>query len=136
MYVIDFLFSASSLQCYKCIREDVPNGADKYCEIPSSSLGNNSIVNCSSGKNRCIITKTIQKDNSVTQFLRDCGKDEGCKNECTADSEGVNVCKSCCKDDLCNKGDGPKAAEQSGTSRIAMTRGLSALGSFLLWCLF
>ena len=93
-------------------------------------------VNCDSGNNSCIITKTIQKDNSVTQFRRDCGKDEGCTNKCTADADGVNVCKSCCKENLCNKGDGPKAAAQSGTSRITITRGLSALGSFLLWCLF
>ena len=85
-------------------------------------------------------------DSSVTQFRRDCArKDEDCTYRCTADERGVNVCNSCCEEDLCNKGDGPKGdgpkgdgpktEEQSGTSRITMTRGLSALGGFLLWCL-
>ena len=71
----------------------------------------------------------------MTYFRRDCGDDQGCTNKCIADDEGKNVCTSCCEEDLCNKGDGPKAAEQSGTSRITMMRGLSALGGFLLWCL-
>ena len=71
----------------------------------------------------------------MTQFRRDCGKDEGCKNECTVDGDGMNVCKSCCEEDLCNTGAGPKAAEQSGTSRITMTGGLSTLGGLLLWFL-
>ena len=132
--VIWFSFSASSLQCYQCIREQGPD-ADKYCEISTSSLGNNSKVNCSGSDSRCIITKTILKDNSVKQFRRDCRTDEDCTNKCIADGDGVNVCHLCCDEDLCNKGNGPKAAEQSGTSRITMTRGLSALGGFLLWCL-
>ncbi len=152
-----FLFSASSLQCYNCVREDKPD-ADKYCEITNSSLGNNTIKNCTSGDNRCIITKTVKMD-SVTQFRRDCGKQEGCTNKCTdPDAEGTVICDSCCEEDLCNKDSGPEpatpdpatpaattipattdpttqvtAAKKSGTSRIVMTRGLYALGGFLMW---
>ncbi|KAL9965137.1 hypothetical protein ACROYT_G028893 [Oculina patagonica] len=125
---------AFSLQCYKCVREDKPD-ADKYCEISSSSLGNNQIENCTSDNTRCIITKTVKKD-SVTQFRRDCGKEEGCTNKCTdPDAEGTVICKSCCEEDLCNKGIGPKPAELSGTSRIMMIRSLYALGGFLMWLL-
>ncbi|KAJ7373440.1 Ly6 PLAUR domain-containing protein [Desmophyllum pertusum] len=124
---------ASCLQCYHCVREDEPH-ADKYCEISNSSLGNNTPVNCSAGEERCQIVKTILKDSSVTLFKRMCAKEEDCTNKCSdADAEGRVICNTCCDKDMCNKGVGPKAAEQSGTSRITVMRAMYTLGGFLVW---
>ena len=127
-------FTVFSLQCYRCVREDKPD-ALKYCEISTSaSIGNNKIVNCSSGQDRCTIVKAILKDRTVTTFRRDCTTAGKCSEKCSSpDSKGSVVCRSCCEEDLCNKGEGPKASELSGTSRITITRGLYMLGAFLMW---
>lgn len=122
-----------SLKCYSCVREDNPD-ALKYCAIANaSSLGNNRVTTCSALEDSCAIVKTIRKDGSVTTFRRGCMMAKTCKKGCaepTADGEAV--CGSCCEEDLCNKGEGPKASELSGTSRITIIRGQCMLGSFLM----
>ena len=129
-------FSVSSLQCYRCVREDEAD-ALKHCDLPTSSLGNNEIVNCTDADYRCAIVKTILKDGSVTTFRRSCSATEACLSKCSdPDSEGKVVCGSCCDEDLCNKGEGPKASELSGASTIITIRALFMLGYFLtVWLL-
>lgn len=75
-------------------------------------LGNNTIVNCSQGENRCQITKRIvDGGENVTLFKRMCVKSEACndnRDECSdPDKDGVVICDTCCKEDFCNKGKGP-----------------------------
>ena len=128
-------FAVYSLQCYSCTLEDNPD-ALKHCELPKSGLGNNTVVSCSSGEDRCIIVKTFRKDGTVTTFRRSCSTVGSCSNNCASpDPEGTAVCDSCCEDDLCNKGEGPKASEVSGTSRLTITMGLFMSGGFLVWFL-
>ena len=128
-------FVVYSLQCYSCTLEDNPD-ALKHCELPKSGLGYNTVVNCSSGEDRCTIVKTFRKDATVTTFRRSCSAVGSCSNKCASpDSDGTAVCYSCCEDDLCNKGEGPKASEVSGTSRLTITMGLFMSGGFLVWLL-
>ena len=105
--------------------------------LQPSVLGNNTIVNCSASEDRCLIEKTILKDDTVTLFKRGCTKAEVCTNTCTDPDATIGdiVCDSCCEEDLCNKGEGPKEARKSGTSRIAVMKGLYAIGGFLAWFL-
>lgn len=127
----------SCLQCYSCDRED-NSDAEEFCKFPSTSeLGKNAIVNCSKSQNRCQITKTIQDNNKVTLFKRECSKEEDCSNGCTDPDEQIQdvICNSCCSVDLCNKGEGPEAAKKSGTSRIAVMMGLYTIAGFLSWFL-
>ena len=124
------MFSVSCLQCYSCVRED-ESDALQYCALPSSGLGNNMVVSCSSDKNRCTIVKTILNDGSVTTFRRGCVKE--CSEKCTKpDAVGTVICESCCEEDLCNKGKGPTPAELSGASRLTLMRGLYVFGAFLV----
>lgn len=125
------MFSVSCLQCYSCVREDEPD-ALQYCALPSSGLGNNAVVNCSSDENHCTIVKTIFKDGSVATFRRSCAVDGQCpKTECTGPADGQVVCKSCCEKNLCNKGKGPTPAELSGASSLTLMRGVYVSGAFL-----
>ena len=130
-----FLSIVSSLQCYSCVSEDNPNSL-KFCQVAApSALGNNKEVNCSSEEDRCAITKTIQKDGTVKSFSRLCAKSSNCRTKCSSpDAEGTVICKSCCEEDFCNKGEG----EQSGASRITIARGLYMIAgilfcSWLVW---
>ena len=128
------MFSVSCLQCYSCVRED-KSGALQYCAFNSSGLGNNMVRNCSDIENRCTIVKTILKDGSVTTFRRSCvvdGRDQCPETECTEPADGQVVCKSCCEENLCNKGKGPTPAELSGASSLTLMRGLYMFGAFLV----
>jgi len=129
----------SSLRCYSCVSEDNPDSL-KICQVSApSALGNNKEVNCSSEEDRCAITKTIQKNGTVTTFNRLCAKSSNCMTKCSSpNAEGTVICGSCCEEDFCNKGEGPKSDVQSGASRITMARGLYMIGgilfcSWLVW---
>lgn len=135
--ILSCITVGSSLQCYSCDREDNPD-AEEFCKFPSTSeLGKNAIVNCSESQNWCKITKTIQDNNKVTLFKRECSKEEDCSDDCTDPDEQIQdvICNSCCNEDLCNKGEGPEAAKKSGTSRIAVMMGLYTIAGFLSWFL-
>lgn len=135
--ILSCITVGSCLQCYSCDRED-NSDAEEFCKFPSTSeLGKNAIVNCSKSQNRCQITKTIQDNNKVTLFKRECSKEEDCTDDCTDPDEQIQdvICNSCCKEDLCNKGEGPEAAKKSGTSRIAVMMGLYTIAGFLSWFL-
>ena len=56
-----YLFSVSCLQCYSCVREDMPD-ALQHCALypPLEWVIFNAIVNCSSGQNNCLISKIIE----------------------------------------------------------------------------
>ena len=72
----------------------------------------------------------------MTTFRRSCSAAGSFMNKCASpDSQGTAVCNSCCKDNLSNKGEGPKASELSGTSRLTISRGLFMSGGFLVWFL-
>lgn len=140
LIIISCITIGSCLQCYSCVREDKPD-AGEFCKFPSSSeLGENTIVNCSEGQNRCMITKMTQDNNEVKLFKRECAKEGDCSNSCTDPDEQMKdvVCDSCCEEDLCNKGEGPvpEAAKKSGASRIAVIRGLYTIAGSLLWFLW
>lgn len=128
--------TVSCLQCYECVREDNKD-AEKYCALSSASeLGNNTKVNCSAVKDRCLIQKRI-KGKSIDMFKRKCVKESDCTNNCSPPNEaGVRICDSCCDKDLCNTGEGPTGAPQtSGSSGIHMILGLSLVGPLLIWFL-
>ena len=118
----------SSLQCYSCVGEDNPDPL-KFCQVSApSALGNNKEVNCSSEEDRCAITKTIQKDGKVKTFSRLCAMSSNCMTKCSSpDADGAVICKSCCEDDFCNKGEG----EQSGASRITIAKGVYMIAGIL-----
>ena len=130
--VFSFHCTVSSLQCYECVRENNPDSL-KFCQVSTpSALGNNKEVNCSSEQDRCAITKTIQKDGTVTTFSRLCVKSSECRTKCSSpDADGTVICKSCCEEDFCNKGEGPKSDIQSGAFMITMARGLYMIGGIL-----
>ena len=79
----------------------------------------------------------ILEDDTVTLFKRGCAKAEVCTNKCTDPDAAVRdiLCDSCCEEDLCNNGEGPKPDRKSGTSRITVMKGLCAIWVFLAWFL-